>query len=133
MPLAEYEKDFSDPHALARFRALLARCHRIIEIPLASAIDHDIQAISTPRDGVIREQQYRNLGRYLVEHARTMLLLWNDNASNPKPGGTAEVKLMCDAALARRDDPDWHGVREIIHILVERRQPSCPPQLSKTP
>lgn len=120
MPLAEYEKDFTDPTALAQFRALLARCHHIIEISLASAVDRDIHAISTPRDGVFREQQYRNLGRYLVEHAQTMLLLWDGDASAPKPGGTAEVKLMCDAALARRDDPDWHGVRQIIHIPVER-------------
>lgn len=120
MPLSEYEKDFNDQAALARFRTLLARCHHIIEIPLAAAVDRDILSISTPRDGVIREQQYRNLGRYLVEHAKTMLLLWDGDATSPKPGGTAEVKLMCDEALKRRDDPDWHGVRQVIHITVQR-------------
>ena len=123
MPLAEYEKDFTESAALAKFRALLARCQRVIEIPLATTVDRDIEAISTPRDGVIREQQYRNLGRYLVEHAQTMLLLWDGDASAPKPGGTAEVKLMCDAALARGDDPDWQGVRQVIHIPVERAKP----------
>lgn len=120
MPLSEYEKDFTEPVARVRFRALLARCHRRVEIPLAATVDRDIQAISIPRNGVVREQQYRNLGRYLVEHAHTMLLLWDGDASAPKPGGTAEVKLMCDAALARRDDPDWHGVRQVIHVPVLR-------------
>jgi hypothetical protein len=120
MPLAEYEKDFTNPDALFQFRKLLDRCHRIIEIPLTATVDNDIQAISTSRDGVILKQQYRNLGRYLVEHTQTMLLLWDGDVSAPKPGGTAEVKLMCDLALARCDDPNWHGVRQVIHIPVQR-------------
>lgn len=120
MPLAEYEKDFTNPDALFQFRKLLARCHRIIEIPLTATVDNDIQAISTSRDGVILKQQYRNLGRYLVEHAQTMLLLWDGDTSTPKPGGTAEVKLMCDKALARWNEPNWSGVRRVIHIPVQR-------------
>lgn len=120
MPLVEYEKDFTGTGALSRFRMLLTRCHRIIEIPLTATVDSDIQAISTSRDGVILKQQYRNLGRYLVEHARTMLLLWDGDASTPKPGGTAEVKLLCDTALARSYEPNWSGVRRVIHIPVQR-------------
>ena len=122
MPVSEYEKDFPAPVALDRFRSLLSRCHRVIEIPLAAAVDPDIWANSSLHVGVCREQQYRNLGRYLVAHAQTMLLLWDGDASAPKPGGTAEVKLMCDATLARRDDSDWYGVRRVIHIPVERRE-----------
>jgi hypothetical protein len=113
MHLSEYEKDFTAPTALAQFHALLARCHRIIEIPLASAVDRDIHTISTPRDGVTREQQYRNLGRYLVEYTQTMLLLWDGDASSPKPGVTAEVKLRCDAALARKNDPIYLTLRRV--------------------
>lgn len=120
MPLAEYEKDFINPDALFQFRKLLTRCHRVIEIPLTATVDSDIQAISTSRDGVILKQQYRNLGRYLVEHAQTMLLLWDGDASAPKPGGTAEVKLMCDTALERWNEPNWSGIRRVIHIPVQR-------------
>ena len=120
MPLAEYEKDFTKPDALFHFRELLTRCHHIIEIPLATTVDNDIQATSTSRNGVIRQQQYRNLGRYLVEHAQTMLLLWDGDTTAPKPGGTTEVKLMCDTAFARLNDPSWHGVRQMIHIPVQR-------------
>lgn len=56
--------------------------------------------------------------RYLVENGETILATLLD-ALSPKPGGTAEVKLTCDAALTRRDDRDWDGVRQVIHLLVQ--------------
>lgn len=118
MPLAEYEKDFTDLAALLAFRDLLARCSSRIELPLAGEIDDDIRASAQPRDGVVREQQYRNLGRYLVDNVQSMVLLWDGNERDVKPGGTAEVKYFCDQAmnLANRHG----GVSDLLHVPVIR-------------
>lgn len=92
MPYSEYRKDFNTP-AQIELDELLTKCIKIIELPIATTIDSDI----TKK----RQQQYRNLGIYLVQHSQLMMLCWDGNDNmHPSPGGTLEVKKLCEAGVS---------------------------------
>lgn len=87
LPLAqaEYERDFADPQALARFRDLLERCQARPLPPLPGA---EAEAIARP--GPERERHYAQAGVFVSSHCQILLALWDGKPSEAM-GGTAEV------------------------------------------
>jgi hypothetical protein len=87
LPMAqgEYERDFSDPEILARFRRLLAQA-RVRVLPLAPGITAESIAIR----GESRNRQYAQLGMFVSSHCQLLLALW-DGTPSDATGGTAQV------------------------------------------
>ncbi len=85
MPQAEYERDFSDPAVLARFRELLSHAE-VRELPLAPGVDQDAIAVR----GDARNFQYAQLGMFVSSHCQILLALW-DGQPSAATGGTAQV------------------------------------------
>lgn len=123
MAQAEYERDFSNPEALARFRALLAHCHTQT-LPLApgsddAAVDHA---------GPGRDRQYAQVGAFISSHCQILLALW-DGAPTEAGGGTADVVHFhrhermpaqgWSAPAARQ--PLEHGDDLVYHLPCARR------------
>lgn len=85
MPQAEYERDFTDPDTLARFRSLLGHGH-VRVLPLAPG--NSAEAIA--ERGPARNLQYAQQGMFVSSHCQLLLALWDGNA-NVATGGTAQV------------------------------------------
>lgn len=85
MPQDEYERDFDDPAALARFRRLLSRS-RVRALPLAPG--NDFASVRTR--GAARNRQYAQLGMFVSSHCQVLLALW-DGQPSEATGGTAQV------------------------------------------
>ena len=85
MALAEYERDFDQPQALERFRALLGRA-RVRELPSAPGVS----AAEIARRGEARNRQYAQLGMFVSSHCQLLLALW-DGKPSEATGGTAQV------------------------------------------
>jgi hypothetical protein len=85
MPRAEYERDFVQPEALARFHALLAR-GRVRVLPIAPGND----AAAIAARGPARNLQYAQLGMFMSSHCQILLALWDGRPSDAV-GGTAQV------------------------------------------
>lgn len=95
MPKESYLDDFSALEQLS-LESLLERCEKVIELPLAKQVDSDIY---DPRD-----QQYRNLGIYLLRNVQLMLLCWDgDESIEPAPGGTLEVAKLCRRGIVSQE------------------------------
>ena len=85
MPLAEYERDFENAQALARFRGLLAHA-RVRVLPLAPGVSEAQVAVR----GEARNRQYAQLGMFISSHCQLLLALW-DGKPSEATGGTAQV------------------------------------------
>jgi hypothetical protein len=87
LPMAqdEYEKDFLEPEALARFRNLLAQA-RVRVLPLAPGLSREDIAVR----GESRNRQYAQLGMFVSSHCQLLLALWDGKPSDAT-GGTAQV------------------------------------------
>lgn len=85
MPQSEYERDFTDPEVLARFRNLLARA-QVRVLPLAAG--NTLEAIAAR--GSARNRQYAQLGMFVSSHCQILLALWDGHPS-AATGGTAQV------------------------------------------
>ena len=85
MPQADYEADFEDAAALAKFRALLARA-RVRTLPMAPG--NTLQSVRMR--GPSRNRQYAQLGMFISSHCQILLALWDGNSSQAT-GGTAQV------------------------------------------
>lgn len=85
MPQAEYERDFTDPDILDRFRSLLQHGH-VRVLPLAPG--NSAHAIA--ERGPARNLQYAQLGMFVSSHCQLLLALWDGNPS-AATGGTAQV------------------------------------------
>ncbi|MEO6154233.1 MAG: hypothetical protein ABIP16_00720 [Thermomonas sp.] len=85
MPQEEYEKDFSDPQDLARFRTLLAQA-RVRVLPMAPGNSPETIAIR----GEARNLQYAQLGMFISSHCQLLLAIW-DGHDSAATGGTAQV------------------------------------------
>ncbi|MEO5963305.1 MAG: hypothetical protein ABIO75_01945, partial [Thermomonas sp.] len=81
----EYEKDFEDPAALARFRSLLAQA-RVRVLPLAPGNTAETIAVR----GAHRNLQYAQLGMFISSQCQLLLAIWDGHAS-VATGGTAQV------------------------------------------
>ncbi|MBS0456551.1 MAG: hypothetical protein JSS44_04335 [Proteobacteria bacterium] len=134
MPQAEYERDFTDPATLARFRTLLARA-QVRVLPLAPGNS----AAGIAARGPARNRQYAQLGMFVSSHCQLLLALWDGHPSHAT-GGTAQVvdfhlhDVMPDFGiheaapnLLADDESDL-----IYHVSVSRRlqdgrEPRLPP------
>ncbi len=85
MAQAEYERDFSDPDVLARFRAILAQA-QVRVLPLALGVTAETIAVR----GEARNLQYAQLGMFVSSHCQLLLALWDGNPGTAT-GGTAQV------------------------------------------
>ena len=85
MAQAEYERDFSDPEVLARFRAILAQA-QVRVLPLALGVTVETIAVR----GEARNLQYAQLGMFVSSHCQLLLALWDGNPGTAT-GGTAQV------------------------------------------
>lgn len=85
MVQSEYERDFADPAALARFRGLLAQGH-VRVLPLAPGL----RAEDIAERGERRNRQYAQLGMFISSHCQVLLALW-DGQPSEATGGTAQV------------------------------------------
>ncbi len=85
MPQDEYEQDFTDPRALARFRALLARA-RVRILPMAPGNSRETIAVR----GEHRNLQYAQLGMFISSHCQLLMAIW-DGRDSAATGGTAQV------------------------------------------
>lgn len=85
LPQEEYERDFEDPAALRRFRALLARA-RVRTLPLAPGSD----PAAVRQRGEARNRQYAQLGMFVSSRCQILLALW-DGVPSQATGGTAQV------------------------------------------
>lgn len=129
MPQDEYERDFVELDALARFRHLLSQA-RVRVLPLARGIT--AEDIATR--GESRNQQYAQLGMFISSHCQLLLALWDGNPSDA-PGGTAQVvefhlrNVMPDLSVAQvapnllaDDDGDL-----VYHVRCSRRLAASAP------
>lgn len=113
LPQTEYEKDFSTPEALERFRLLLSKASRIQEAPFNQAY-----AGSSTRDW-----HYEALGIYLAQNAQRLYALWDGNTIAPLPGGTADVVQKSLHGITSEDnllaEPETCQVR---HLCCNRKK-----------
>jgi len=85
MPLAEYEKDFTQPEALNQFRELLVRSE-IINLPLLG----ETRVEDLAHDPNARNLQYAQQGIFISNHCQILLALW-DGKFLEQLGGTSDV------------------------------------------
>lgn len=95
MQQADYELDFTTPETLTRFRLLLSKAAQVRIAPLTNALT----------DSASRDARYQALGLYLAQQAQRLYALWDGNADNPLPGGTADVVRLCREGIASEDNP----------------------------
>ena len=89
MPLEEYRQDFEPglkQGNIAEFEALFAQAIAAPVMPLRGASLEQLRA-----DQDKRNEQYRSVGIYITQHCHVLLALWDGNARDMSPGGTAEV------------------------------------------
>ena len=115
-PVEEYERDFN-AEELETFRALLRACDEIVELPANS---------ETKRN---RARQYAALGEKLVEESVVLVSYWSGDVSVVKEGGTVDVTLAMQRAIAEGKRAISFSVRtpEIARVIgddgVKRRVP----------
>jgi hypothetical protein len=85
LPQVEYEHDFEDAAALARFRELLGKA-RQRTLPLAPG--NTLAAVR--QRGPARNRQYAQLGMFVSSRCQVLLALWDGQPSDAT-GGTAQV------------------------------------------
>ena len=125
MPREDYFNDF-DEAGQERLKLLLDRCMQIIELPLVQneQIDSDILEP--------RQQQYRNLGNFMIRHSQLMLLCWDgDDSLQTLPGGTLEVGRNCKKGVQSEGTPKLQPLRTVDTILVPTARVSGPESVAK--
>lgn len=115
LPQTEYEKDFSTPATLERFHLLLNRSSQNLKTPFNQEFT----------DGCSREAHYQALGVYFAEHAQCLYALWDGNALNPLPGGTADVVQQCLDGVTSHNNPLAQPERcQVKHLRCNRKKNS---------
>lgn len=87
LPMAKdlYEMDFKG-ESLTEFRELLTKCEHYFELPVMQGrTEKDISY-----RGPLRDDQYAQLGAYLVTHSQILLAIW-DGVHKNLVGGTSQV------------------------------------------
>jgi hypothetical protein len=87
LPMAKdlYEIDFKG-ESLDEFRELLGKCEHYFELPVMEG--RTLEDISYR--GPLRDDQYAQLGAYLVTHSQILLAIW-DGVNKSLVGGTSQV------------------------------------------
>jgi hypothetical protein len=128
MPQAEYEKDFSSPAEIEKFRRSLAKA-RVIHLRTLPEVGE------RPVTAEDRARQYAQLGIFISNHSQVLLALWDGKPSDAA-GGTASVvnyhltAVMPGISLAE-DSPNLLADNEndlAYHIVCSRDRPDGQPE-----
>ncbi len=125
MPYEDYRKDFEQA-AQVHLEHLLEGCKQVIELPLVKPeqVDSDI---SEPR-----QQQYRNLGTFMIRHAQLMVLCWDgDDSLQASPGGTLEVGRYCKEGVAHDGGSTLQPLRSVDTVWIPTPRISRPEPAAK--
>jgi len=116
MPLADYLQDFKEGDERQRILDLIAKSRHTIELPWAATCDSDIQ--------VLRDQQYRNQGIYIVRQAQVVISVW-DGMPPVSQGacGTAYVVKLCRNGTPPIDDEILSApeITSVIQVPARRK------------
>lgn len=125
MPREEYLNDF-DELGQERLKKLLDSCMQIIELPLVQAEQIDPDVLEP------RQQQYRNLGAFMIRHSQLMVLCWDgDDSLQASPGGTLEVGRNCKKGVESDGESRLQPLRTVDTILVPTARVSGPESAAK--
>lgn len=127
----EYRADFRPPMALhpnaeAEFDRLLGQAFARIEMPYRAGSARALIQTDENR----RAEQYQDVGLYIASHCHVLIALWNGDAADRKPGGTAEVVSFkrdgIPMALSRsmRTALDGSEIGPVIHVVTPRAKPN---------
>lgn len=125
MPYEDYQNDF-DGIAQMHLAQLLEGCKQVIELPLVDPeqVDSDV---SEPR-----QQQYRNLGVFMIRHAQLMVLCWDgDDSLQALPGGTLEVGRCCKVGVAHESASVLKPLRTVDTVWIPTPRLSQPESATK--
>jgi hypothetical protein len=133
MPVAEYERDFTDPASLDTFRALLARSEVMELAPPKGLPPADTE---TGRQG-----RYAAAGVFIASHCQVLVALW-DGKSPLHRGGTADIVSYRITGYLPGSDPDGIGPEDLLadnendlvyHIACSRAQAGGSPIAGRVP
>lgn len=121
MEQAEYEKDFETPASLECFRRLISLADRCFVV---EATEGDNE------HGLLRDEKYLTLGRYIARHSQIVIALWDGVTGQIMPdgqtqilmGGTADVVRLCRSGLlsTNTDQIVLPKITRVDHLYVRR-------------
>jgi hypothetical protein len=124
MPLDEYRRDFEPGLKngnLAEFEALFAQA---IAAPVMPLHGTSLEQLRTDQDK--RNEQYRALGIFIIQHCHVLVALWDGNDKDMSPGGTAEVVTFKRQGIplrvsgSARASLDASEIGPVIEIVTPR-------------
>ena len=129
LPMEEdaYREDFRgkraiEPNAEQEFDRLLNAAFAKHALRYRDGSSRDI----VRADAEKREQQYQDVGIYIVNHCHVLIALWNGDETDMRTGGTTEVmsfkRLGVPMALAgsMRSALDGSEIGPVIHVVTPR-------------
>ena len=105
----DYEKDFSN-EPLERLKHHCINAAEVFVVPDGKDI---------PPEGVNRDYQFRNAGRFVAQHSHVLIALW-DGKEGLSGCGTAEAVSFADNVIhvfsPRMNDPDTENIGDVHYI-----------------
>jgi hypothetical protein len=119
-PKALYEEDFQTQASRDEFNQLLQRAEYWFELPLLK----DAPEEEVRQTDLARDEQYAQLGAYLVLHSQILIALW-DGVSTNQVGGTSQVVEFCLEGVPKSYAPSHSPLDEpegsmLYHIVTPR-------------
>jgi len=125
MPVEEYRRDFEPglkPGNAAEFDELLGKALAAPVVPFTRG--NSLEAVRV--DKAKRNEQYRAVGLFIVQHCNVLIALWNGDDENMSAGGTAEVVKFKREGVplavsgSARASIDVSAVGPAIHVNTPR-------------
>ncbi len=121
LPKEEYERDFASDQSRQIFDEYLRKATAAFVLP-------ECQDLSTQqlREPACRNQQYKNVGRYVAQQCHILLALW-DGQEKQAEGGTSQIVKMKLRVPTPDSNPDADVVLNapelgpVIHIVTPRK------------
>lgn len=141
MEAAEYREDFRGknaiaPDAEAEFDRLLKLADATYEIPYRDASSR-AEVHANP---ALRDEQYQDLGHFIVHHSHLLIALWNGDGRELKTGGTGQViaykrdGIPIGPSHSARDALDGSEMGPVIEIATPRAKSDlAPPAIEVKP
>jgi hypothetical protein len=127
MPVDEYRRDFEPglaPGNAAEFDALLAQAIAAPVMPFTPG--NSLEVVRA--DKAKRDEQYRALALFIVQHCHALIALWDGKEENMSPGGTAEVVafkrhgIPLTVSGSARASLDASEIGPVVHIVTPRKK-----------
>ena len=138
MPVEEYRRDFEPglkPGNTAEFEELLGKAIAVPVMPFTPG--NSLQAVRDDR--AKRNEQYRAVGLFIVQHCNVLIALWDGDSENMSAGGTAEVVSFKRQGIplavsgSARASIDVTEVGPVIHVVTPRVKHVEVPAVSVAP